>query len=737
MRLGPSQSAELCVAALLHDVATPPFAHTAEFVLDGFDHAEEAFSLFNEIESATTPLSYPVYAGHSSQFPRVCSQVSRAFDLELRPDVISRMIVGDGPLGHLIASYADLDNIDNVTRASMLLGLPVDPSIPPELARQLGSRDGPFQPRDAQPGTPLGVWESYRNRLYGVFFLASTHELERQSWLQTLMRRALAGGLPTSRLVWNTDDGLLNDLNAIFANDELALNALNAYRLMRPSRLIAEVAIESHQDAQSLARPGVAAWLERELSGKDGLVSVLTTRRRVEVPDVLIQPPHGYLRVFASESSPDAFIDRRLEMLAETGVAIPKQHGGAAALSASMGYWIDRERVNLLSMPAKTSIAETLAAVKDWSFRSDRNESFVPYPGTWVHSLPATLLRCLDLRGRDVVDPFGGTGQTAIEGMRFGVRVDSIDSNSVACLVARARTSFLGQDSRSELVELAECKASGSAVDPENEPMFDELSRWFHESTLLQLLELRDLCEASASQPVRDFSLATFAGILDFCSSRRGKSQSYFADNTPTGKSGPAAPNVDAAAVFRRRMVQNLRWYDRLVSQIGRNAVDVEQAFDRATIVQGDSLSDSILSTAEQYDSIVTSPPYLGVLDYALGQRLPYYFLFPEQLAPEAAVEIGTRRARKRRTAIPDYIDAMTVFAKKAHSALRPGGMIALVVGSSTGKAFADVEPAQLVLDCMADAGLTEVWTAERPIVGHRIHNFRRVRRERIAVLVK
>ncbi len=32
----------IVLAALLHDVGTPPFAHTAEYVLDGFDHEIEA-----------------------------------------------------------------------------------------------------------------------------------------------------------------------------------------------------------------------------------------------------------------------------------------------------------------------------------------------------------------------------------------------------------------------------------------------------------------------------------------------------------------------------------------------------------------------------------------------------------------------------------------------------------------------------------------------------------------------
>src|ERR1700733_8491712 len=50
-RMTREDSLHLSLAALLHDVATPPFAHTAEYVLSDFDHEMETSLLLAEKRS--------------------------------------------------------------------------------------------------------------------------------------------------------------------------------------------------------------------------------------------------------------------------------------------------------------------------------------------------------------------------------------------------------------------------------------------------------------------------------------------------------------------------------------------------------------------------------------------------------------------------------------------------------------------------------------------------------------
>ena len=67
-RLPMKQRIELTLAALLHDVATPPFAHTAEFVLDGFSHELETQRVLSEIPTDSSSPDMPVFGSSLPQF---------------------------------------------------------------------------------------------------------------------------------------------------------------------------------------------------------------------------------------------------------------------------------------------------------------------------------------------------------------------------------------------------------------------------------------------------------------------------------------------------------------------------------------------------------------------------------------------------------------------------------------------------------------------------------------------
>lgn len=725
---------ELTIAALLHDVATPPFAHTAEYVLDGFDHAEETYRLFTGKETEASPSSFPVFGKAPSQFRRVCAQVSRRYHLSLDPDRIAEMIPGGGSLGYLISGFVDVDNIDNVTRASTFMGFEVDTAMPLRLARFLGERGRPVIGPDDSGNGDLATWVSYRNRLYAEFFLADRRESARQAWLQTLMRHGLERGLPRSRLVWNTDEGLLADLDVLFADDEQLSAALVDYRLLRPTTCIAEVPVEDADLARRLARPEVAARLEQLLSGRDGLASVLVSRRRVPIEGSLLDLPWAYVRVFVFATVGRDFIRRRLDRLAAEGFEV-SESPSAKGLQRAVGRAVVSKKLQHRASSNHHSVIAALESVRDWSFRSERNVNFAPYPATWVHSLPATLLRCLGLRGRRVLDPFGGTGQTAVEGIRYGSRVTSIDSNAVASLIARARTTFLSAEERGSLLALASSPVAGDDVGSWMPgPISAEIEKWFHPGTVEGLASVLHHISQLSTAPERQFAEASFVGTLNFCSSRRGMGNGHFSDNTPRGRSGDPAPYVDVGRVFAERLRRNLLWYEAFAAQVARFTSDVEESFGLSEVIYGDSIySDSPFPHG--LDAIITSPPYLGMVDYALGQRLAYYWLFPDALDIDAAIELGKRRSRNNVNALPSYLTAMAEFARRASASLTHDGYVAMVVGNSTAKAFAQQDVVELILDTFVSHGFLLVWQAERRVSAHRIHNLHRLTAERIVVL--
>lgn len=137
-------------------------------------------------------------------------------------------------------------------------------------------------------------------------------------------------------------------------------------------------------------------------------------------------------------------------------------------LSAALPQWIDDKPWLQWTAARASDVDANLNNLGDWSFRLSRNESFHSYPSTFVHAIPAALIRALGLRGELVVDLFGGTGQTAIEAAKCGCEAVTNDSNSIACLVAESRTNYLSASEREWIksIGMTHCLSSGSSPSP-------------------------------------------------------------------------------------------------------------------------------------------------------------------------------------------------------------------------------------------------------------------------------
>lgn len=745
MDLAPRMHVQLEVAALLHDVATPPFAHTAEAVLDGFDHAIETRQLFRDVSTEFGDAQFPVFAGRPSGFRDAVRRLGRRIKLPIDADEIADWISGEGELGYLIASYVDLDNLDNVIRASHLMGLEVDPDIAIKLAKRLGTDQRPLTHADAGRIPELDQWEGYRQRLYAAFFLARPDERARQSWLQTIMRRALRAGLPRLRLIWNTDDGFLRDAARLGREEDPQLAHLVAdYALMRPSVCVAEVEIHGEADARRLASPKLARWLEGVLSGEDALVSVSVARRRVRIDSgSLLEPPDAILRIFAMEPISSGFYTRRLRAL--NGILgrdapSPTPRSDSQRFKEAMTTLIRGPLPALTTEADAASTKAELESVGDWGFRGRRNPQFYQYPATWVHEIPANLIRALGLRGQAILDPFGGTGETAVEGIRHGCAVTSIDNSRIACMVARARTTYLTP------VQIQTVRAFASDLD-HVEPIdselvmpipVDALLEWYHPETFVGLDRLRRSIFTLPPNEVQAFLLVCFAAIVNSCSSRRGMSFGHFADNTPLGRNKDKAIDfVDPIPRFRERVRRNLGVYESVLAQIERYERHPRALYDRATIMHANSADRESWPPPQSVNAVITSPPYLGMIDYALSQRLQYYWLDEKGLDSDFSTEIGARRHRSRASAISDYRRFIDAFAREAECALVPGGFVAAVLGVSTATRFEDMDFAAELATALSASGLRHTWTHDREVSGHRIHNLHKLKSERILVYQK
>jgi HD superfamily phosphohydrolase len=128
LRLPEKESIELMMACLYHDVGTPPFAHAMEEVLQaefGFDHEQNLKNLIMGTTGEFDGDMARIFQDEGLKLRSVChSKKGRAFGLDLYR--IAKIAAGDkdellSPL--LNSNEMDLDNIDNIVRASSAMGL--------------------------------------------------------------------------------------------------------------------------------------------------------------------------------------------------------------------------------------------------------------------------------------------------------------------------------------------------------------------------------------------------------------------------------------------------------------------------------------------------------------------------------------------------------------------------------------------------------------------------------------
>jgi len=182
---------ELMIAALYHDVTTPPFAHATEGILKryfGFDHEKYLYDLISGRSNDTGKYYAQIYLGRMAKIRTVC-QSARARRIGIDIDRILSIIFGKegDPLSSVVNSDIDIDNLDNVVRAANAMGIEgANGSIAEILAESfVFYRQGKIALL-GKSANYVKQWERLRKTLYDMI-LCSVEDYS----LQTMLKHAL------------------------------------------------------------------------------------------------------------------------------------------------------------------------------------------------------------------------------------------------------------------------------------------------------------------------------------------------------------------------------------------------------------------------------------------------------------------------------------------------------------------------------------------------------------------
>jgi HD superfamily phosphohydrolase len=743
----------LTLAALLHDVATPPFAHTVEYIIEGYDHELESNRILSSSNSNNSNPSTPVFASQLPQFRELCQKVSKHLSLKIDPDLVAQMVTGEGDLGFLINGSIDLDNIDNVIRACLFLGVKVDKQVPYDLLGWLVNFNTAPTDLKNEENESVKKWLGYKNRMYEKFFSSSDEELGRQAFLQHLIRRANKEGLSENSIIWNTDEGLLYAIEKFatkYSGEEvkniynlsISLKELvERYRLLETAYKVIEIPVYNSEEFKVLKNPAFASWLEDELTTPTFEPFVIVNAKRFNDQNSLFNKEGGVIQIFKLGGA-DLKVRRLPKWMQDTFPTDLKLTNSKILTtitkkkvedSISSKPWLT------LTNGRRESIKANLDNVGNWSFRLSKNEGIHSYPATFVHAIPATLITALGLKGERIFDPFGGTGQTATEAIKNGCEVTSTDNSTIATMIASAKMTFLSKAQRGRVMSIDEEEIR--SYDANYIPDIPNIDKWHHKRTKLELSTILAFIADENNHAVKQFLKVCFSDILTYCTARKGKEHGYFADNTPLSRGETSPPYENALSQFLNKIRKNVSILERFYSYFERNGQTVEQALALARVAKFDITSAYLEDLGVNHESvagIITSPPYLCMADYTLGQRLSYYWLFPEELNEDFKSEIGSRRSRmKNGLAIENYFNSMSFFAKNAARVLKRDGFLATIIGAPVATAYSKNKILEKLDDIFVREGFEPFWNTNRSINWHRNHGYARLKEERISVFIK
>lgn len=330
-----------------------------------------------------------------------------------------------------------------------------------------------------------------------------------------------------------------------------------------------------------------------------------------------------------------------------------------------------------------------------WTARQRQAHSLheISYRACFKPQLPRFFIERLTRPGDVVYDPFMGRGTTPLEAALLGRVPFGCDVNPLSVLLVRPR---LGPPA---LEQVAARLKEIDFADADEAP--EDLLVFYHAETLREICALRKYFRAreaaGALDAVDDWVRLVALNRLT------GHSKGFFSVYT-------LPPNQATSVVAQRKINEK-----RNQAPDRRHVPDIILKKSRALLSECDAATRATLATvagrarlltrpaagtpalaADSVDLVVTSPPFLDVVQYATDNWLRCWFVGIDPKTVQLTVPKQLER----------WQEAMTGVFHELHRVLKPGGHVAFEVGEVHG---GKTKLEEAVLPCGVAAGLEPV----------------------------
>lgn len=292
-----------------------------------------------------------------------------------------------------------------------------------------------------------------------------------------------------------------------------------------------------------------------------------------------------------------------------------------------------------------------------------------PYLGKFVPQLVEIFLR--KYAPRVVLDPFSGCGTTLVEANVLGIDSIGCDVSEFNTLLTRVKTAkydleLLGHEISDIIGRVKLALKPGLFYDEIKDYDNLYLQTWFHPTAQRELSYYRELIPQYYYQDVLKIILSRSARScrlithFDLDIPKRPQIEPY-----ECHKHDRICHPTDSALKFLVRYSQDT------IKRINEFAALRTDA--KVCVMLGDSRTLSF----PEHDAVITSPPYVGLIDYHEQHRYAYELL---GLTSRSNQEIGSASHGSSKRAVEAYVEGMIAVFSNVLKYLRPGGVLVVVV---------------------------------------------------------
>jgi DNA modification methylase len=308
-----------------------------------------------------------------------------------------------------------------------------------------------------------------------------------------------------------------------------------------------------------------------------------------------------------------------------------------------------------------------------------------PYLGKYIPQLVEIFLRKYFRPDQTIVDPFAGSGTTLVQANELGINCIGYDIsafNVILCKVKAAKYNL--PEMSKQVLSILDKVQLATRSNPYNNSLWNHslieqahltednqyLKEWFAPQALRELLtyryliseyEYQDLLKVILSRAARSARLTTHFD-LDF--PKKPQTEPYHCYK----HSRTCSPTTQAFQFLRRYSLDTIKRIEEFSRKRTDASIEVHHADSRSAAIP-------------QVDGAITSPPYVGLIDYHEQHAYAYHLL---GLEDQRGKEIGSAASGSSKKAQKLYQEEIAGVFKRISEVMKPGGRIIVVAGDKS-----------------------------------------------------